>query len=525
MPGANLYDEVPYESAPVTSSHPDRLAVTATLFGLSPASATRCRVLELGCGTGGNLIPLALTLPESRFVGIDLSARQVETGQRISAALNLTNIDLRPLSLMDVDADFGEFDYIICHGVYSWVPAPVQDKILEICERHLAPQGVAYISYNTYPGWHQRGIVRDLMAFHDQPATTPEERVRQARGVLDFLAQSVVEHEGVYAHTIRQLAEWLKDQPDFYLLHEFLEDENSPVYFHEFARRAAARGLQYLSEPSFDSLAATSVSAEAAAVLAPLAQDAVRLEQYLDFLCQRTFRRTMLCRAGQSVNRAIPADQLLAKSMRVASAAEPVSESLDLVGDTVEEFQLNYGRRMSTDHRLMKAALVALHQAWPRALSLPEIWERAQQRLTDLGAPWEDAAQGPRSLAGGLLKCAGAGQVELYLHAPAFSLTPGPRPVANPLARLQAAGQGKLTTLAHKSADVTPLERRLVAALDGQNDRAALAGMLLDSVQRGELTVRDGDQPMVDPARLSETIDAVLDESLRRLAGCALLLA
>jgi SAM-dependent methyltransferase len=163
---ATSYDEVPYASDPYPQSHPDQLATVATLFGMAPAPVDRCRVLELGCARGGNLIPLALALPRSRFVGIDSSAHQVVAAREVIAALGLGNIEVSQRSILDVDAGFGSFDYIICHGTYSWVPSEVQDKILAVCARNLAPGGVAYVSYNTYPGWHLRGLVRDLLCYH-----------------------------------------------------------------------------------------------------------------------------------------------------------------------------------------------------------------------------------------------------------------------------------------------------------------------------------------------------------------------
>jgi SAM-dependent methyltransferase len=155
------YDQVPYESHPFAQTHPDRLATVATLLGMAPTPVEHCRVLELGCASGGNLIPMAAGLPESTFTGIDLSQSAIVAGQAMVASLQLTNIDLRHASILEADGELGIFDYIICHGVYSWVPPEVQDRILEICARNLAPNGVAYVSYNTYPGWHARGTIRE----------------------------------------------------------------------------------------------------------------------------------------------------------------------------------------------------------------------------------------------------------------------------------------------------------------------------------------------------------------------------
>ena len=124
------YDAVPYPDYSYFESHPDRVATMATLFGMKPPPVDRCRVLELGCAGGGNLIPMAYGLPQSEFVGIDTSARQIAAGQEKASALGLKNVTLQPLDILDVNTDHGQFDYIIAHGVFSWVPRVVQDKIL-----------------------------------------------------------------------------------------------------------------------------------------------------------------------------------------------------------------------------------------------------------------------------------------------------------------------------------------------------------------------------------------------------------
>ena len=145
------YDEVPYPSLSYAQTHPDRLATIATLLGLQPAPVTHCRVLELGCAGGGNLLPMAQGLPGSEFVGLDVSEAQITAGQTLRQALGLNNLTLTQMDILDVPAGLGQFDYIIAHGIYSWVPPQVRDKVLQVCQDHLAPQGVAYVSYNCYP--------------------------------------------------------------------------------------------------------------------------------------------------------------------------------------------------------------------------------------------------------------------------------------------------------------------------------------------------------------------------------------
>jgi SAM-dependent methyltransferase len=160
------YDQVEYDSYPFPQSSPERLATIATLMGMQPGKLEKCRVLELGCSSGGNIIPLADRFANSNFVGIDASVKAIEKGQATIVATGLTNIELRQADILNVDASYGQFDFIIIHGVYSWVPAHVQKKILEIFAERLTENGVAYVSYNTYPGWHFRGMIRDVMAYH-----------------------------------------------------------------------------------------------------------------------------------------------------------------------------------------------------------------------------------------------------------------------------------------------------------------------------------------------------------------------
>ena len=116
------YDEIAYPGFPFPETHPDRLSVIGRLLGMKPAPATRCRVLELGCGDGGNLIPMALALPGSEFVGIDLAGQPIARGQALAGELGLRNIRLLQMDLRDFAADPGIFDYVIAYGLYSWVP-------------------------------------------------------------------------------------------------------------------------------------------------------------------------------------------------------------------------------------------------------------------------------------------------------------------------------------------------------------------------------------------------------------------
>jgi SAM-dependent methyltransferase len=168
------YDEVLYDSVPVVGSHPAQLAAWATLHGLSAPPVATARILELGCGTGSNIVPIAADLPDAEVVAIDLSARQIERASARAAALGLTNLTCHALDLREVDGRFGSFDYVIAHGLYSWVPAEVRDAALALLGARLSPDGLAYVSFLTLPGWSFAGAFR-------RPRALPPARRRRGR--------------------------------------------------------------------------------------------------------------------------------------------------------------------------------------------------------------------------------------------------------------------------------------------------------------------------------------------------------
>ena len=183
---STVYDEVLYPNLPFAQTHPDRLATLAILFGMDPAPINRCRVLELGCGDGENLIPMAIENPESQFVGLDAAAVAVRAGNQEVTALGLTNIRLEHMDIMDAGPKLGTFDYAISHGFYSWVPEPVRDKLLALAKAVLAPHGVAFVSYNALPGGRIRQMFRDMMLFHVGDARELALRIHGGREIVQW---------------------------------------------------------------------------------------------------------------------------------------------------------------------------------------------------------------------------------------------------------------------------------------------------------------------------------------------------
>lgn len=457
------YDEVPYGDNVFSHTQPERMAAVAALFGVAAAPPQRCRVLELGCGTGANLLPMALLAPESRFLGIDLSQRQIAHGNAAVATLGLTNLELKPLSILDVGPDFGVFDYIICHGVFSWVPTAVQDKIFDVCRDHLAPNGVAYISYNTYPGWHVRGMIREMMGFHVRRFSDPRRRVAEARWMLQFLIDAVGAPDTIWGGLLQTEANLLEEASDTYIYHEHLEDVNQPLYFYQFMERAQARGLQYLAEARPVPLT-QNLSREVVQRLEAMAPDLIQGEQYLDFVRNRTFRRTLLCPASASLTR--PPNPRAVEQLWLAGRIGPESSNADLVSERSEPFLAADGTRLSTNNPWLKVALKLVGDAWPSVMSFTDLMRIARERI--------GSDEGAETLPNALLQCYLADLIQLHAQPSFAAVEPGERPTATRLARLQAAGKGAIANLQHRNVELDRPLRLLLGLLDGSRDRDAI---------------------------------------------------
>lgn len=510
------YDEIPYESHGIAATHPDRVAAVATLFGIESPDPARCRVLELGCARGDNLMAMATTLPGASFLGIDGSARQIADGERRRAGAGLDNVRLRAADFTSIPEDLGEFDYVVCHGVFSWVAPETADLLLRLCRRHLAPNGIAYVSYNTYPGWHKKGMLREMMGFHVRSLTRATERIEQARGILQFLARFARDEGGTHRAVFEVLAEELADAEDSYFFHDYLEEYNCPIYFTEFAERAAAAGLQYVGSAvaaAWDS----NLPEEVAEALGQLENRIVR-EQYLDYLCNRTFRRSLLSQAGVPVSGS-PAPEAV-RGLFASSLVQPVRADPDIASDAPEEFATPSGGRITTNQPLTKAVLTALARRAPAFLSFEELRQAAR-----LSAGEAEAVACEAELARVLLRCFLSEIVSLSRRAPSFSLRPQERPRAAGLARIQAAEDVWVTTLLHRIVHLDELDRFVLKHCDGTRNRGDLVLLLVSAIEREEFSLTDPDGlPVQEPERRRAFGEGAIEASLERLAGKALLM-
>ena len=297
-----IYSELGYKSMPFPYTTPATLEAYAALVGVSAPNPKTARVLELGATYGGNIISQALFNPDATFVGIELSQEQVEKGNEVITNAGLTNVSLIQSDIASIGSEIGTFDYIIAHGVYSWVDDGVKEALLRLIDEHLAEDGIAYVSYNTYPGWHTMEEVRQLMMFSNRDKTqfNHKEKVLHGKTIGSIVGSQILKYDNLKERNSKFLGALrsVMQKDEYYVGHDHLEPNNDPVYFYQFNDHLAAHNLAYLCDADLTLSMVRSFDADIADTLDKLApNDHVAQEQYLDFMLDTTFRKSIICKA------------------------------------------------------------------------------------------------------------------------------------------------------------------------------------------------------------------------------------
>ncbi|MFZ1754024.1 MAG: methyltransferase regulatory domain-containing protein [Caldilineaceae bacterium] len=541
------YDRIPYGGWSYAFTHPDNLATIARLYGLPVAPVSSCRVLEIGCAAGYNLIPLAFSLPDAQMVGIDLSARQIAEGRQIVDQVGVGNVELHQMDLTEWDGSLGSFDFVIAHGIYSWVEPAVRDSLLALCHSVLNPNGVAYVSYNTYPGWHMLESMRRMMLYHIREIEEPAARAAAAKELMGFLMNAtenasyrLSSFPAAYEHLLHGYVNGIlamPDRTDALFLHDELEEVNDPCYFHEFLTHAAKHDLVYVADAELSTGMTDSLSEEVARDLAETVPANGETGQYLDFVVNRTFRRSLLCRQplrpAKSIDPGVLDELCFAARAKglLAPGTDPEAASVEFVaGD---------GAKLTTDHPVTIVAFTHLKAVWPARCTLAELQNAAYSQLIEnnphlradlyaalTGADPERQAEDKRLLAENLLKayCTSGELVSFHLHPGSFSTGIAPRPAASRWAVWEATQRETVTDLRLRRVKLSPRPRSLLPLLDGSHTLDDLVGLIegdeeLKELWSAPIVPADGPPVQIAVGDLRGQIVLALEE----LAGSALL--
>lgn len=520
----STYDELPYETYPQYQTHPSHLYTTGKLFGMTKCTpVSKSRILELGCAQGWNIIPIAYNYPNSEVVGIDLSEEHIKAANKQVEDLQLKNIKFHHCSITDLDKSFGKFDYIITHGMISWVAEDVREKIFDICKNLLKENGVGYISYNCLPGWNMVRSVRDMMLYHGKFFDNTADKLSQARLLLNFIKDGLSDSKSPYSEVIAQEADMLSRQQDSYLRHDHLEKENFQYYFHEFMEKAIKYDLQYLADASVASMYLGNMPEKISSKLGTIG-DIVRTEQYMDFVNNRKFRSTLLCHKAINLSRALSPESFKDFSLSLNLVPEKPFDKVNLEDATeAVNFYLNGNKNthLSSSSPTMKAILYSFSENINYPLTLNQIIELSNKKLK------KDRS---KEIELELLQNAGKMFLSGHLQIIAdplinFTNKVSIKPKASRLARYQILyyNQYWVTNNLHQVVIINVVERHLLQFTDGKHSKQDLVDKLLGAINEGTITLNQGSKAL-KPEDIKNVSEQMVNDVLQKFSQNALLI-
>lgn len=465
----NTYDALPYGSSAIHATSPLRLSLVAGLHGGPRPPVEGFRALELGCGNGGNLLPLAFYHPGSEFLGIDSSAGALASAREAAAELGLENVRFELLDLARPEPILGEtFHYVLVHGVLSWVTDEVRAGVLEVCAACPGADGLVYASYNVRAGWAVRALVREALREAVGAAGPPGERVRRAKELARTLREVLGDADHVQQIQLAWELERVSRAEDSYLFHEYLLGQNRPFHHREVVDLLRARGLAYLCDSSFNEPGGREPDRLREA-MDRLGVEGEERDGLVDFLGCRAFRSSVFCRdTAASAGR----QRRLDRSWFAAAELRPPMGPPDLGTDAAETFVHARGATLEAAGAGLKAALAALAESWPRHVRVDELVARARAAAGTAELGEEAAGAVERDL----LAMFEAGLLDVHPVLPRGIGGEG-RGRPHALARLEVARGSSLTTPLHTQVPLPEHAREVVRMLAaGRDAEAAAAG-------------------------------------------------
>jgi len=481
---ANAYDEVRYPSQSQHYTHPAKMSALACLFDRPFAPPGNCRVLEIGCGDGTNLMSMAATAPQSQFVGFDLSEAATAAGRAAAAAAGLDNVELSVMNILDAPDSLGEFDYVIAHGVYAWVPAEVREALMRLIGRVLAPSGLAFVSYNAMPGCRIRQMVRDILRECLRDITDIGEKMSAAKQCLEMFTATWSEGDPVQNALRTEVSKTLLRPPEV-LFHDEMGEIFEPQFVGHVAAHGKKHGLQYLCDcQPLLSNEGFFPSDEKKALRERAGDDWVRFEQLHDFATLLRFRETVFCRDDGPINRRADWTRLRKLHAQGRFVQAPAEEAKP----GMFAFRIMSDMSLSTPDASLADLLTRIGAVDPGSIPLAN--ELTGQEMGDA-----------------ILRLFLVGSLSLQAEALPFTLTPGERPQVSGFARVQAArGDEYIASLRHTSVEVSgPEGRHFITLLDGTRTRRDLVTAMVDFTGMPEQAVE---------ARMNIALDGLAKSAL-----------
>lgn len=524
------YDVFPYPGKAFTQTHPAVLSAVASLFNIDSQKLNGARVLELGTADGGNLFPLAIFYPNTEFVGIDYSRVQIEKAQEIQDKIGIKNIQFLHKNILDIDISLGKFDYIICHGVFSWVPQEVQQGILRCISELLTDKGLAFISYNTYPGWKICEIARDMMLYNVRniPQDDARTRLTLAKNMINFVDKFNEDRQDQeLPKLLHKEFDYLNKSNEYWLLHEHLETFNQPMYFKDFYNLLGKYQLSYLSDVNIGvSYLPTLTDEQRQMLLEASSHKQSEMEQYYDFLTCRRFRQSIITKSDniESYDANLSIDLKNKNYLFYFGLEEHFEKNRNTTNNTkyyicngdehnviscsneIEKYFLDY---------LVKNNIFCVLETQDMINHVKEILpDESEESIYIIG----------NNLFSLLLLNK---RLQLFSESPQFNYVEeiSDKPKLHDSIRLYAKNKNVLCHPIHVQSTLTDLEALIIRYFDGHHTIEQIIEEIQKLIKAEEITLTNNDQSVEDPKEASILLKGIIDNSLQTLLRLRLLVA
>lgn len=492
---------IKYESLASPERHISRFETIAYLFGIDSKSAKISNVLEIACGTGRNLIPQAVQYPNANFLGIDIDEEAIKIANENSQKLALKNIRFKAISILDFVGEKEEFDYIICHGTYSWVSKEIRLKILDIISHTLKTNGVSYISYNCLPGWFERSkIQQELIQKLENKKKSDKEKIELAKNIMQEMLSSAESKD------LKTELEYCNKQSDPFILNELLNKDSIAFHFLQFKKEVNKNNLFFLfdSKPSrnryirLEETAQLNIDYENKDINSFSRPEK---EQHMDELMPTSFRGVLLTKENKET------EEINIKKFEncfLASPLLPKEEKIELFKDFPELFLGPNDSSAEITKPFFKGFFLSFRHAWPNFLAFDEIYKMAKDLSGEEIAKEEVFSEINQFFLYGLMEVSKEQiifpekKLEVFKHVSLF-----------------AKESNWVTTVRHEYFPIDEIDKFLLTCLDGKNSMEEILELLYQHIEPSVVNE--------DKKEVNKLLDEQLKEKLRHYREQALI--
>lgn len=357
----DILDNAKYKSISrfAANTSPAYLYGVARLFNLPVKQ--KIRYLEIGCGSGQNLAVIANSMPNSEFVGVDISKDAILEANKQIDNLNLKNLKFYSKSFTDITTnELGKFDIIVMQGVFSWLKDDLRNDIISAAKQCLNENGLFYVSYNVSPGWHMAAPMIEYLKTILKNIPEGEQRQVQMATHLKFLYNAFLNKKTPYAMMMMREVENLSTQTYENIMHNYMDRE--PISFLDICNMANKHGLQYLSETTPAMLVVKNRVPKEIEDLKNL----VEQQWYLDALTGTKFRASIFVHNNLNISRNITTESINESNLNFLCNFHPVGgkevlSKENIVSNNEIKFMLNDGQEIFHNNPIVKACLVEIY--------------------------------------------------------------------------------------------------------------------------------------------------------------------